>query len=291
MNKIVVIGLSGESVFLNIDHFNKPGETVVAKGKHTEPGGKGYNQALALGKIGADVHFITVLGNDPYKDECIKILKENNVKCYPIYKNIPSSYAVIETDSTGENNVCLFKGASDEITFDDILKYDYVFKDAKYLLIQLEYNIETVEKTIEYAYSLGIKVILNPAPFSKLREDVLEKVYAITPNAFEAQSLFNSSNIERSIENSKIANIIVTNGKDNLLVKTNDKIYAINIERVQAVDTTGAGDIFNSFFVYFISFYNIIESARLASRAASISVTRHGVVDAIPTLSEVLGND
>lgn len=288
MNKIVVIGLSGESIFLNVDHFNKPGETIVAKSKHTEPGGKGYNQALALGKIGADVHFITVLGNDPYKDECLRVLNENNVKCYPIYKNIPSSYAVIETDKTGENNVCLFKGASDEVTFDDILKYSDVFKDARFLLIQLEYNIETVEKIIDYAYSLGIKIILNPAPYQKLKKEVLNKVYAITPNMFEAQGLFGMQDIEKGMLESSIENIVVTNGANNLLVKTNGTINTIHIERALAVDTTGAGDIFNSFFTFFVANYDVLEASKLASRAASISVTRHGVVDAIPSLNEVL---
>ena len=66
--KIVVIGLSGESVFLNIDHLNENGETIKANLKETEPGGKGYNQAIALGKLGADVDFITVLGNDLYSE-------------------------------------------------------------------------------------------------------------------------------------------------------------------------------------------------------------------------------
>ena len=89
--KILVIGLSGESVFLNLDHFNKPGETIQAIDKKTEPGGKGYNQAIALGKLGCDVTFITALGNDGYSDECIRVLKENNVKPCIVYKNIPGS--------------------------------------------------------------------------------------------------------------------------------------------------------------------------------------------------------
>ena len=103
--KILVIGLSGESVFMHIDHMNENGETIKADLKNTEPGGKGYNQAVALGKLGADVSFITALGNDYYRNECIKVLKEHNVKEYIVDKNVPSSYAVIIVDKEANNNV------------------------------------------------------------------------------------------------------------------------------------------------------------------------------------------
>lgn len=291
MNKIVVVGLSGESVFLNIDHFNKPGETVLAKSKFTEPGGKGYNQALALGMINADVSFITVLGSDPYKDECLKVLKENNVKVYPVFKDVSSSYAVIETDNKGENNVCLYKGASDLLTFEDILVYLDVIKSADILLIQLEFKKEVVENIIKLAHDNNVKVILNPAPFVKLSNNVLSLVDIITLNYFEASQLFNTSNVEEGMMESTIPNIIVTNGSKELLIKTDGKLEKIKVKKVNAVDTTGAGDIFNSFFTYYCSFYNIYKSAKLASIASTISVTRQGVVNAIPKLSEVSIDD
>ena len=151
--KILVIGLSGESVFLNLDHFNKPGETIQAVDKKTEPGGKGYNQAIALGKLGCDVTFITALGNDGYSDECIRVLKENNVKPCIVYKNIPGSYAVISVDSKGENNVIVYKGASELITFEDIYNnYKQNLDSAEIILLQLEFNEELTTQLIDYLY-------------------------------------------------------------------------------------------------------------------------------------------
>ena len=87
MSKITVIGLSGESIFLNVDHFNKKGETVKSNSFHTEPGGKGYNQALALKRLGADVNFITFVGDDIYNASTIKGLKDEEIESYIIKKD------------------------------------------------------------------------------------------------------------------------------------------------------------------------------------------------------------
>ena len=86
MEKVVVIGLSGDSEFLSVNHFNYPGETVQATDKFSEPGGKGYNQATFLGSLGVDVSFITALGNDIQAEKCLVELKKRNVKPYIISK-------------------------------------------------------------------------------------------------------------------------------------------------------------------------------------------------------------
>lgn len=172
--KILVIGLSGESVFLNLDHFNKPGETIQAIDKKTEPGGKGYNQAIALGKLGCDVTFITALGNDGYSDECIRVLKENNVKPCIVYKNIPGSYAVISVDSKGENNVIVYKGASELITFEDIYNnYKQNLDSAEIILLQLEFNEELTTQLIDYLYEKDKIIVVNPAPRNYLSVETL----------------------------------------------------------------------------------------------------------------------
>lgn len=289
MKKVVVIGLSGESVFLSCDHFNKLGETVQAKSIMREPGGKGYNQALALGKIGADVSFITALGNDSYVKTCLEVLNKNNVKVYPIYKNINSSYAVITTDKNGENNVLVYHGASDLVTFDDIMEYRDVIKKADVILLQLEYPFEVICKVIEYAYSIGIDVVLNPAPTHNLSQEIIDKVDIITPNEFELLHMCNSFDINEAMNKIVGTTIVCTRGSKDIYIKENGKINTLKINHVQAIDTTGAGDIFNAFLVYFLYYIesNVFKACEFARVASGISVLHKGVCNAIPTIDEV----
>ena len=287
MNKILVIGLSGQSEFLSVDHFNKPGETLTAQVRFTEPGGKGYNQALALGKIGANVSFITCLGNDSYADTCIDVLKEFNVNVYPIYKDTPCDFAVIMTNVEGENNVCVYHGASSLCRFNDVMKYKDVIDNSDIILLQLEYPMEVTEEVIKYAYKNNKKVILNPAPYNpKFNKDLLKMIYAITPNEFELCNLAGCDNTMDAIKKLDIDNIICTQGSKSVVVKSEGKIKKIDVRKVKAIDTTGAGDIFNAYFVYNLD-KGIYESSRIASIASTLSVLKKGVVNAIPGLIDV----
>ena len=179
MSKVVVIGLSGESVFLTVDHFNNPGETVNALERFVEPGGKGYNQAVMLGKLGLDVSFITVLGNDRYARECIRVLEEHHVKPCIITKDALTDYAVITTDKYGENHVIVSNQLSKNITYEDILQYQNVINKADIVLLQLEYPYEVNKKIIEYCFDKGIKVVLNPAPARILDKSIFKMVDVI----------------------------------------------------------------------------------------------------------------
>lgn len=277
--KILVIGLSGESVFLTLDHFNKKGETVQAIDKKTEPGGKGYNQAIALGKLGCDVTFITALGNDSYSNECIKVLKENGVNPCVIYKDAPGSYAVITVDKNGENNVIVYKGASDLINFNDIYKsFQKNLDEADIVLLQLEYNKELTIQLIDYFYEKGKKIILNPAPKNYLDLDTLNKVDILTPNEFELSL----------IEKEKLKSTIITTlGSQGARLEKNSRVFPAY--KVKVVDTTGAGDTFNAGLVCQLSKGKSIENAiTFANACSALEVTKKGVVETIPTYDEVI---
>lgn len=281
MKKILVIGLSGESVFLEVEHFNNKGETIEALKKTTEPGGKGYNQALALGKLGADVSFITVLGNDQYSNECISVLKKEGVKPYVIYKGVPSSYAVITVDKKGENNVIVYKGASDLVSYEDIMLYKDIIDEADILLLQLEYPQEVIKKIISYAYELNKTIILNPAPQNYLDNETLKKVNIITPNEFEL-SLIDINKIPET----KIICTIGEKGVKNITEKGEILYSAYN---VKAIDTTGAGDTFNAGFAYMLAKdEDISKCIMFANACSALEVTRKGVINAIPTYDEVI---
>lgn len=295
MGKIVVVGLSGESIFLSVDHFNEIGETVSAKSLFTEPGGKGYNQAIALKRLGADVSFITALGEDNYSKSSLAGLKNENITHYVITKNESSALAVIITDSSGENKVTVYRGIYDKLNISDFRKYQDVLKGAKYLLIQNEMPIHIVYELIKFASSFNIKVIFNPAPAVRLDEAIYKDIYLMTPNEYEAKVIF-GLNIDADIydiiqkaKEHKLNRLIVTLGSKGVLVYEDGVADIIPPREVQAVDSTGAGDSFNSALVYGLSIgMNLKESAIFGNIAASISVTKRGIIGSMPYLSDVM---
>lgn len=295
MDKIVVVGLSGESIFLTVDHFNEIGETVSANNLFTEPGGKGYNQAIALKRLGADVSFITALGADNYSKSSLAGLQDEDIIHYVISKKESSALAVIITDSSGENKVTVHRGIYDKLEISDFIKYQDVFKDAKYLLIQNEMPIDTVYDLIKFASSFNIKVIFNPAPAVRLDENIYKYIYLMTPNEHEAKVIFGLNNdadiydiIKKSKEH-KLNRLIVTLGSKGVLVYEDGIIDIIPPRKVQAVDTTGAGDSFNSALVYGLSIgMSLKDSAIFGNIAASISVTKRGIIGSMPYLSDVM---
>ena len=277
--KIVVIGLSGESVFLNIDHMNNDGETVKANNKNTEPGGKGYNQAVALGKLGANVSFITALGNDSYKDECIRVLREHNVKEYIIDKTIPSSYAVIIVDNNANNNVIVYPGASSTVTFDDILQFESVVESADIVLIQNEYPENVTKEIINYCYLKKKIIVFNPAPKCGLDEEVLKKVTYLTPNEYEFTQIDSHEDLK----------IICTQGSRGVKYIFNNEEKLYRACKVDALDTTGAGDIFNAGFCFMLSKgKDLDEAIKFAICCSGHAVTKPGVIKALPSYEDVI---
>lgn len=280
MKKVLVIGLSGESVFLNIKHFNNDGETIKVKDKFVEPGGKGFNQAITLGSLGANVSFITTFGNNGYKEECMKVLNRYNVKIYEITKDCAGSYAVITVDENGNNNVMVYEGASKDVTFDDVLFYKNALDKADIYLLQLEYPSEVITEVIRYGFEHRKEIILNPAPMNNLKYDILNMVNIIIPNKYE-----NSFIDINKIDNPEI---ICTLGQEGVMYHSQTKSKKYDAKKVDAVDTTGAGDVFNASLVFSLaSGKTIDESIRFAICASAIKVTRKGICEAIPSLEEV----
>ena len=294
MGRVVVIGLSGDSEFLTVDHFKYPGETIQAITKFSEPGGKGFNQAAFLGSLGVDVSFITTLGKDMQAEECVAELKKLNVKPYVITKEMPTDYAVIITNHLGENNVVVYNKASSKVTYNDIMKYKDIIDNAEYLLLQLEYPYEVTKRIIDYAYEKGIKVILNPAPARLIDLDILRKVSILIPNEYEISHIINSQALSRlelmkELEQYGLETCICTRGSRAVEYYSNGSLKRIPVpDRDTPVDTTGAGDVFCGGLVYGLTRNMKMESAiSFAVNASSLSTTKHGVLHSFPTREEV----
>lgn len=274
MYKISVIGICGKSTFMYVDHFHEKGETLIATSVHEEIGGKGINQAIAAARMGAEVSFLAAIGDDENGEECKKTLKLNNVKADLMKQEGKlTTYAFILTDKYGENYVTEYKGA--ELCEEDVLKFEKEIASSDVLLIQQEVPIEVNEAAIRIAKRHNIKVILNPAPIRKISDEIAQTVFLVTPNEQE----------KKGINTEKFKNCITTLGKKGCII--NDKILVEGI-KIDAVDTTGAGDTFNGVLAVCIAEgMNLEKSCKYAVTAAGISVGKRYVLDAIPMRNEI----
>lgn len=283
MAKIAVIGLSGQSIFMKVNNLPTPSTTIHSTNLYIEPGGKGYNQAVACKKLGAEVSYFSKVGCDEYGNICEKYLKDLGIKTiFEKDKILNTALATILTDDLAENEVIVYKGASSNLNVSELKDFESEIVTADVLLLQYEISIDVVKKAIEIAKENNTLVILNPAPAIYLDKEILNMADIVTPNYEEAKTLYglDIEKLPSSINNT----LIVTLGsKGSLLINnhTSKKFLPINVE---AVDTTGAGDVFNAGLAVAIANKKSIEEAiEFATVASGLSVTKEHVMDSIPT--------
>lgn len=274
MAKISVIGIAGNSIFMNVDHFHKNGETVNAQSVYEEIGGKGFNQALTCAKMGAEVSFLCAVGEDIFAKQCEESAKQYGINAKFITKSgKKTTFAVILTDKNGENQVTGFRDA--ELSGDDVALFEKEIADSDILLLQNEVPCEVNEAAVGLANKYGVRVILNPAPIRSISENIAKSVFAVTPNEHE----------QSAIDILRFKNVITTLGSNGCLINGETKVKAL---KVNAVDTTGAGDTFNGVLAVCLADGMDIQTAcKYATAASGISVTKSGVLNAIPTKEEI----
>ncbi len=274
MAKISVIGICGNSIFMNIDHFHKKGETVPADSVFEEIGGKGINQAIACAKMGAEVSFLAAIGEDGSGQKCRDVANNYGINCsFAVKKNKKTTFAVILADKYGENQVTGFRDA--QLTANDVKAFENEIANSDILLLQNEVLEEVNETAVELAKKHKVRIILNPAPMREIPDSIAESVFAVTPNEQES----------KEIDTSRFKNCITTLGNKGCDINGRIKLGAL---KVKAVDTTGAGDTFNGVLAVLTAEGMPLEKAcKYAVCASGISVTRRGVLDAIPTREEI----
>lgn len=295
---IGAIGLGGESVFLNVDHFHAPGETLHAKNRFVEAGGKAYNQAVAASRLGAKVCFFGAVGADSGGALCRSVLEAEGI--VPVLQTIPhvnTAYACILTDAGGENQVTVCRGAADCLSADFIRGQEAAIARCSHLLLGLECPLEATVAALDLAKKHGIFTILNPAPAIALDLDFLRSFDLITPNLQEAAVLLGLTHTpeirelgQRLLE-AGLTNAVVTLGSRGSLLITPSRQLLFPALQVKAVDTTGAGDTFNAALAVAISRGKpITEAIEFATNASAWSVSRNHVLDSLPTDQELESN-
>ncbi len=295
--KIVVAGSSNTDMVVKVPHIPAPGETIMGTDFLTIPGGKGANQAVAAARAGSDVTFIACVSDDAFGIQSIENYKLDGIdtSCIKVQPGTHSGIALINVAADGENSISVAPGANSYLLPEDIGRFADAFKDAKLVLTQLEIPMETVEAVAEAAWSQGIPFILNPAPGAEISAALMRKVTIITPNETEAAILTSRKQFTEEdipdmayeLYSRGVKTVIITLGSKGVYIKSFDYEGMIAGYRVQAVDTTAAGDVFNGALASALADGKALTDAvDFAQKAAAISVTRLGAQPSAPYINE-----
>ncbi len=284
MANITVIGLSGQSIFMEVNVFHKKGETIKANNICIEPGGKGYNQAVACARLGNNVSFISCVGNDSYGKYCVEYLKKEHIKPYIIYKNSPTPIATILTNKDGDNQVTVYPGCSNEFNLLDLKQFENIIIKSDILLIQEEIPYEVLKRALMVAKQNNVYTILNPAPAIYDISELFPFIDLLIPNEIEAKTIFNSRILDI---NYSIFPIVITLGSEGTLIIDENGKTKVRGNKVEVKDTTGAGDVFVASIASFIKEKTLQECVVIANKVASLHIQKKYVMNAIPYLKDI----
>lgn len=298
MSKIVVVGSSNTDMVVKTTKFPIPGETILGGEFFMFSGGKGANQAVAAARMGSNVTLICHTGDDIFGQRAVEEFKKEGIVTRYIGKdtNKSSGTALILVDAKGENEIVVAAGANEELSQADIESAHAAISEADVVLLQLEIPIDSVLYAAKKSFELGKKVILNPAPAQKLPAELFGYLYLVTPNETEAEILtgikvtdrISAAQAAEKLMSMGVKNAIITMGSEGAFFKNHAIEMLVKAPRVNAVDTTAAGDVFNGVLAVGITSGRDWESSiSFACRAAAISVTRMGAQASMPYLKEV----
>ena len=296
--KILIVGSSNTDMVIKTQNFPAPGETILGGRFLMNAGGKGANQAVAAARLGGIVTFVGKIGDDIFGKQAVQQLEDEgiNVDFVAVDPENPSGVALITVDRKGENSIVVAPGSNGTLTAADFDKAMVLLDESEYVLMQLEIPIPTVEHIAVIAASKQKKVVLNPAPAAKLSDELLKNLYIITPNETEAELLtgikvtdeLSALKAATFLHEKGIEIVIITMGSAGAFLLANGKSEIISSLKVEAVDTTAAGDTFNGALVVALSEGKTIQQAiAFANKAAAISVTRIGAQSSVPFRKEI----
>ena len=297
--KVTVFGSFVVDLMARTPHLPVPGETVRGSLFKQGAGGKGFNQGIAAHKAGGDVVMITKVGKDSMANVAYEAMDAVGLSKEYVFVNeeVGTGIALISVDeNTSQNEIVIVPGACNTITDEDLAKVEEQIKTSAYVLLQLEVNQDANEKVAQLAKDNGVRVIINTAPYQPMRDEFLKGAYLVTPNEVEAEEITGIpvNDLESADKAAKVffdkgvENVLITLGSRGVYVATKEESKIIPCFKVQAVDTTGAGDAFNGGFLTALSEgKDLWEAARFAQGLAALSVQRMGTTPAMPTREEI----
>lgn len=296
MKKVVVIGSLNMDLVAYCKVAPKGGETLFGNEFSQIPGGKGANQAVAIGKLGNNVTMLGKVGDDIFGRELISSLKNSGVGTSFIeFGSKSTGIANITVEENGQNRILVIAGANGEVDKEYIDRHLDVIKNCDIVVTQLEIPVDTVEYALKKARELGKTTILNPAPATKLSSEIIKNSDIIIPNESELSVITempteNIKEIQRAGEKLLelgVSNLIITLGSKGSLHLNKEKMTHHSAYKVVAVDTTAAGDSFIGGMIRAMEDDNMDSAIEFATKVSAITVTRRGAQISIPTIDEV----
>ncbi len=295
---IVVVGSSNTDMTVRLGRIPRPGETLLGGEFLMAAGGKGANQAVGAARCGGRVSLVARVGADMFGNQALAGLRKDRINVAHVYRDrtAASGVALIFVGERGENSIAVASGANARLSSADVSSARRVIATASVLLLQLEVPLASVQAAALLGARSGARVILNPAPARELPDSLLRRVSILTPNETEA-GLLTGINVRddraaaRAAERLRargVPTVIVTLGARGALVASEDDTQIVPGFKVNAVDTTAAGDIFNgALAVALAEDAPLLQAVRFASAAAAISVTRRGAQQSAPQRQQI----
>uniref|UniRef100_A0A8R1DHM7 Ribokinase n=1 Tax=Caenorhabditis japonica TaxID=281687 RepID=A0A8R1DHM7_CAEJA len=299
--RIVVFGSIVQDLVSYTERFPRPGESVRGTLFKAGAGGKGANQAVAAARLGANVAMIGMVGEDMFGDTNIKSLSENGVDASGVVRTnkTHTATATITVNKEAENSIVVTLGANLEMCAEVADRHHELIETSRMVICQGEIDEKGNRRAFEIAKKHGVTTFLNPAPGdANMDKSILEIVDIICTNENEAE--FITGIAQNSVEDAEKAaramlqmgprHAIVTLGSKGVLLATKDVdgVEHIRVDKVEALDTTGAGDCFcGSLAALLVAGHPISQSVRSAANLAALSVTRQGTQSSYWKIDEI----
>ncbi|MBO6247350.1 MAG: ribokinase [Bacteroidales bacterium] len=296
--KILVIGSTNTDMTAFCAKMPAPGETVLGNDFVMGPGGKGANQAVAAKRLGGDVKFICKVGDDIFGEDTIRHFKEEGLDTSGVMiSKKPSGVALITVDESAENCIVVASGANNDYTQEDIRSCEAMIKDCDILLMQLEIPVPAVIEAAKIAHEAGKTVVLNPAPAIDLPEEIFKYISLFIPNENELEKYSGvpvegeetAAKAAKALMDKGVGDLIVTMGSKGSLICQGEETAFVQAHKVEAVDTTGAGDCYcGALCVGLSENMSLKEAASFATKASALAVQRPGAQNAMPYRKEIV---
>jgi ribokinase len=291
---ITIVGSFLVGLTLRTTHMPVFGETLIGSDFDLGPGGKGSNQAVGTARLGADSYFAGIIGADTLGEVATNLYAQEGVNTTYLHKtsHMPTGVGFIILNHAGENGIILDIAANKLMNADFVDGVEAQIAQSAVVMSVLELPVEAAARAMELGRKHGVRTILNPAPATQLDDSMLKNIDYLTPNETELRLLMGlrpddptpTHTLAHQLRQRGVANLIVTMGEKGALVLTDEGTQEVSGVKVEVVDTTGAGDAFNSgLAVALAEGKTLLEAVKYANCAGALACTRLGVIPALGT--------
>jgi ribokinase len=289
MKKIAVVGSINIDYFVEANVLPEKGETVLGNQFFMSLGGKGANQAVAASRLGAKVSFFGSIGSDENSNYVIKMLQKEKVDIthLNVAKNSHTGVAFIEICQS-ENRIVVIPGANRETNISYIARLLDKILEHDIIVLQLETPLEMIEHLVPKLFEKGKTILLNPAPALLIRKEILDKVTYLIPNEHEYQIVMNEKGTMEQLLKKFSNKLLITCGINGVKFFDGKTLVQVPAHKVDAVDTTGAGDTFcGAFAVALSEGKDLVDCIEFGNLAAGLSVKKKGAQSGMPFREEI----